>query len=70
MFINLVCDTQVIGHIQLFMCFADINECASYPCDNGGTCKDDVNRYTCICVPGYTGVNCETSTSNTNVTFS
>ena len=36
----------------------DIYECASSPCQNGGTCIDDVNSYTCLCAPGYSGVNC------------
>ena len=26
-------------------CATDIDECASNPCQNGGTCADDVNRY-------------------------
>ena len=38
----------------------DVDECASSPCQNGGTCVDVVNAYTCNCVPGYTGDNCET----------
>ena len=38
----------------------DIDECASSPCQNGGTCVDVVNAYTCNCVLGYTGNNCET----------
>ncbi|KAI8515726.1 hypothetical protein Bbelb_065390 [Branchiostoma belcheri] len=37
----------------------DINECASYPCLNGGTCRNLNNTYRCDCVPGWTGVNCE-----------
>ena len=37
---------------------ADINECSSSPCRNGGTCKDLVNRFECQCAAGYTGVNC------------
>ena len=40
--------------------FADIDECFSTPCLNGGTCTDMVNGYTCGCVPGYTGIHCET----------
>ena len=28
--------------------YPDIDECASNPCQNGGTCADDVNRYDCI----------------------
>ena len=26
---------------------------------NGGTCTDDVNSYSCACVAGYTGEDCE-----------
>ena len=39
----------------------DIDECASNPCQNLGTCTDGVNQYVCGCVAGYTGANCETS---------
>ena len=38
----------------------DINECDSSPCQNGGTCTDNVNGYTCDCVAGYTGTECQT----------
>ncbi|XP_072023076.1 neurocan core protein-like [Amphiura filiformis] len=37
----------------------NINECASSPCLNRGTCRDGVNQYTCNCVPGYNGLRCE-----------
>ncbi|VDI70405.1 Notch, partial [Mytilus galloprovincialis] len=40
-----------------------INECASNPCENGGSCTDNVNGYTCTCVPGYIGTNCQTDMS-------
>jgi len=40
--------------------FTDINECASNPCLNGGTCIDVVNGFTCTCGVGYTGQICET----------
>jgi len=30
-------------------CSVDIEECASTPCLNGGTCRDDVNSFTCQC---------------------
>ena len=39
----------------------DINECASNPCQNEGTCTDGVNSYTCACATGYTDGECETS---------
>lgn len=36
-----------------------MNECHSNPCRNGATCIDGINRYTCKCVPGFTGAHCE-----------
>ena len=39
----------------------DIDECASDPCQNGGTCLDQINSYNCSCVAGYIGSDCETS---------
>ena len=39
----------------------DINECSSNPCQNGGTCTDGFNSFSCACVAGYAGNNCETS---------
>ena len=39
---------------------ADRDGCASSPCQNGGTCFDGINMYTCICDDGYTGFHCET----------
>ena len=44
---------------------AGIDACTSSPCKNGGTCLilillDQVDSYTCTCVVGYTGDNCET----------
>lgn len=40
-------------------CFPEINECDSNPCQNGATCVDELNRYSCTCQPGYQGTNCE-----------
>lgn len=36
----------------------DVDECASDPCENGGTCVDGMNSYTCMCPDGYTGPTC------------
>uniref|UniRef100_A0A3B4UYF2 Zonadhesin, like n=1 Tax=Seriola dumerili TaxID=41447 RepID=A0A3B4UYF2_SERDU len=34
--------------------------CLSYPCQNGGTCKEASNStYTCQCAEGFEGTNCE-----------
>ena len=46
---------------NILLSFLDINECSSVPCQNGGTCVDQVNGYKCTCSPGYTGSNCQTS---------
>ena len=40
---------------------SDIDECGSDPCQNGGTCNDAVNGFSCDCVDGYTGPFCQTS---------
>ena len=48
----------IMTKIQIL--YADIDECASSPCQNGGTCVDGVNSYTCNCDVGYAGKNCET----------
>jgi hypothetical protein len=36
-----------------------INECHTNPCQNQGTCTDVPSGYTCSCVPGTSGKNCE-----------
>ena len=40
---------------------ADIDDCSPNPCQNGGLCADGIDGYTCACVPGYSGTNCQTS---------
>ncbi|XP_072024882.1 uncharacterized protein [Amphiura filiformis] len=37
----------------------DADQCLSNPCLNGATCEDRVGSYTCTCVPGWTGSNCD-----------
>lgn len=38
---------------------ADIDDCLSSPCQNGGTCIDEVNAFVCLCLPSYGGSRCE-----------
>lgn len=35
-------------------CEINHNDCLSNPCQHG-VCKDGINKYTCVCKPGYTG---------------
>eukprot|EP00058_Branchiostoma_floridae_P005492 XP_002590980.1 hypothetical protein BRAFLDRAFT_69469 [Branchiostoma floridae] len=39
---------------------SDVDECASNPCQNGGTCINGVNSYHCHCTVGYGGETCQT----------
>ena len=61
-----------IDELDLFLSIADIDECASSPCNNGGSCIDlnaewtsSSSGYTvgfaCQCMAGYTGEQCDTS---------
>ncbi|XP_074078926.1 fibulin-7-like [Macrotis lagotis] len=47
-----------------------IDDCASQPCTNGGTCVDDVQRYICLCPSGWTGNNCQTPATSYWVSLS
>lgn len=47
-----------INNVNLLL--TDINECISGPCQNGGTCQNQVNRFRCVCSnTGFTGTTCE-----------
>uniref|UniRef100_A0A7M4FGA1 coagulation factor Xa n=1 Tax=Crocodylus porosus TaxID=8502 RepID=A0A7M4FGA1_CROPO len=43
----------------LFCFFKDGNQCDVNPCQYGGNCKDGIGTYTCNCLDGYQGKNCE-----------
>lgn len=34
-------------------CKINIDDCATNPCRNGGTCVDGVNSFTCTCPDGF-----------------
>jgi hypothetical protein len=41
-------------------CEINIDECASIPCQNNGTCTDSIADYKCNCTgTGFIGSNCE-----------
>ena len=42
-------------------CGIDIDECATEPCLNGGSCVDGVNGFSCECAEGYFGFDCATA---------
>ena len=46
--------------IYVFLLFKDIDECVNHTCQNGGSCKDGVNNYSCNCLRGFTGDRCQT----------
>lgn len=39
-------------------CQENINDCPGHLCQNGATCVDGVNSYTCQCPPSFTGPYC------------
>jgi len=48
-----------------FSCETNINECASSPCANNGTCIDLINGYECNCTADYINSNCSKSLNDT-----
>ncbi|XP_029688534.1 protein jagged-2-like isoform X3 [Takifugu rubripes] len=40
-------------------CHENINDCASSPCRNGGTCIDGINAFQCVCPDGWEGRLCD-----------
>jgi len=68
--VNVFISTSIIVFLPPPLCqsLSDVNvleidECASSPCENGASCTDADNSYTCLCVTGYTGTHCETGES-------
>lgn len=46
-------------NISPCLVLADINDCASSPCKNGGTCIDGINSFQCFCPDGWEGSLCD-----------
>ena len=55
-----LCFSMLYNQSEIY-CGSDIGECTSAPCQNNGTCVDEINRFTCNCSFGFTGDHCETS---------
>ncbi|KAM7328912.1 hypothetical protein ACRRTK_013004 [Alexandromys fortis] len=44
---------------QFWVVYTDGDQCASNPCQNGGTCQDHLQSYICFCLIDFEGRNCE-----------
>ena len=40
-------------------CSIDTNDCSPSPCQNGGTCVDGLDTFSCVCTLYWTGSQCE-----------
>jgi len=52
------CDCSGTGYTGA-QCEIQLNECASDPCKNGGTCVDGIQSFSCLCLPTFSGSICE-----------
>ncbi|XP_003980582.1 coagulation factor VII [Felis catus] len=46
---------------QFWVSYVDGDQCASNPCQNGGSCEDQLQSYICFCLDNFEGRNCETN---------
>ncbi|XP_018019349.2 protocadherin-like wing polarity protein stan, partial [Hyalella azteca] len=53
------CPKGFTGMQKSYECDTEVDLCYSSPCGHHGTCMPREGGYTCLCLPGYTGVNCE-----------
>nr|ACO06219.1 coagulation factor VII (predicted) [Dasypus novemcinctus] len=49
---------------QFWTIYSDGNQCASNPCQNGGSCVDELQSYVCFCLADFEGRNCEKNKSS------
>lgn len=47
------------SHFVCYLPDEDIDECSTWPCENDGACLNSDGSYSCTCVEGWTGINCD-----------
>ena len=63
MYVYMYKDWCVASCNVFVLSLTDSDDCLDVTCSNRGICRDAVAGYTCQCVFGYTGENCESSRS-------
>ena len=58
-----ICLVYINGLFVYYICLANIDDCASNPCQNDATCIDGINSYRCSCRGGFLGTHCESKTA-------
>ncbi|GLV44458.1 starry night [Carabus blaptoides fortunei] len=53
------CPDGFTGSKEHYLCDTEVNLCYSNPCKNNGTCYRNEGGYSCGCLHGFTGLNCE-----------
>ena len=53
-------ENTCIYKVLLHNAISEIDVCESDPCKNGANCSRAEDKYICNCVPGYTGLTCDT----------
>nr|CAD7570225.1 unnamed protein product [Timema californicum] len=53
------CPRGFTGSREPYLCDTEVNLCYSNPCGHNGNCHRSEGGYSCVCKPGFTGVNCE-----------
>ena len=56
---KLMIKDSILYNILFSLYFADIDDCATKPCLNNGTCIDGIAAFTCQCAEGFTGRICD-----------
>ena len=55
---------SLLMFLSMQISILDVDDCANNPCNNSATCTDGINSYSCTCLAGYTGTDCQTGMKN------